>query len=104
MAYNPRPAKKKKAPRKITNNIKERQAVYQSGSWRPLRDAYLAEHPLCEDCLAEGRTTPAVEVHHVTSFVGAGDMTGAYAYNWHNLVALCRECHRKRHGIGRKGF
>ena len=33
--------------------------------WRKIRTAYITAHPLCEDCLAAGRYTPAQEVHHV---------------------------------------
>lgn len=33
--------------------------------WRKIRATYIAQHPLCEDYLAEGRHTPVAEVHRV---------------------------------------
>jgi len=34
--------------------------------WRKLREAHVADHPLCEDCLEEGVTNPEfLEVDHV---------------------------------------
>jgi 5-methylcytosine-specific restriction protein A len=32
--------------------------------WRRYRRSYLAAHPLCVRCLAEGRVEPATVVHH----------------------------------------
>ena len=34
-------------------------------AWKRIRDRYAAEHPLCEQCLKEGRITPVEEVHHI---------------------------------------
>lgn len=95
MAYIPKRVKKK--PAGVFH--KERQRVYQSGKWKPIRDAYIASHPLCEDCLAAGVTTVAEDVHHIRSFmeVPEGWQRDALAYDWENLVSLCRACHRKRH-------
>ena len=60
-------------------------------SWLRLRAAYLAEHPLCERCEAEGRAEPSVEVHHVRAFLGRED---PLRLDGDNLQALCRPCHR----------
>lgn len=38
--------------------------------WRRESKAYLAEHPYCVDCLAEGRYVLATEVHHTTPHKG----------------------------------
>lgn len=55
-------------------------------------------HGLCEDCLAEGKLNPAEEVHHIVFLTPNNINDPKVALNWENLVALCRECHRKRHG------
>ena len=83
----------------MTDDRRQRQHVYQSGLWRPLRDAYLMAHPLCEDCQAAGRVRVATEVHHVVSFMlmPEGPLRDELAYDAGNLVALCGECHRARH-------
>ena len=98
MAYIYRPPKKKKN-HKLTERRAERQLVYQSQKWQRLRAAYLAEHPTCEQCLAEGRVTPAMDVHHVRSFMSTNDPfeRAALAFDYNNLRALCRACHTKEH-------
>jgi len=60
--------------------------------WTQCRNLYIAEHPLCEDCLTRGKTTVAREVHHITPLEFGGDKT-----NWDNLVSLCSKCHHIRH-------
>ena len=53
-------------------------------AWKRIRDRYVAEHPLCEMCLEQGKLTPVDEVHHVLP-VSKG---GTHARG--NLMALCR--------------
>lgn len=54
-------------------------------TWRKVRNAYIAEHPMCERCGA-----PALDVHHRD-----GRHPGEPGANhWTNLEALCRSCHR----------
>lgn len=53
---------------------------------------------LCEDCLKKGLTVPAEEVHHITFITPQNINDPKITLNHENLVALCRECHRKRHG------
>ncbi len=64
--------------------------------------AYLSAHPICEDCEAQGRTTPANEVHHVIPIESAAgrpiDMQ-ELAFNPCNLRALCRPCHIEAHRV-----
>jgi 5-methylcytosine-specific restriction protein A len=61
--------------------------------WRTLSERYRANNPLCEDCLGEGRVTPAEEVHHIQSIQSAPELRLAIE----NLVSICKKCHRKRH-------
>ncbi len=66
--------------------------------WTRLRRWFLARHPLCAHCLADGRTTTATEVDHVQPLRDGGarlDQT--------NLQALCKSCHSRktaREGVG----
>ena len=60
-------------------------------AWKRIRDSYAAEHPLCEQCLKEGRVVPVDEVHHILP-VSRG---GTHARS--NLMSLCRSCHNKIH-------
>ena len=90
--------KKCKRPNVIDLKRKERQKIYQDVRWQRLRVAYLADHPLCEECLANGVTREAVDVHHVVSFMSAeGVERIELALNYDNLRALCKECHQAEH-------
>ncbi|MCK9570033.1 HNH endonuclease [Candidatus Pacearchaeota archaeon] len=62
--------------------------------WKAARLAYLIEHPLCQDCLARGKTVPAQDVDHVTPLSQGGERLDSG-----NFRSLCRKCHnRKTHG------
>ena len=56
-------------------------------AWRRIRAAYIATHPLCEECEKAGRFTPAQEVHHILPLSQGGD------HRPENLMALCKPCH-----------
>ena len=56
-------------------------------AWRRIRAAYIAAHPLCEECQRAGRLTPAREVHHILPL----SQGGTHAIE--NLMALCTACH-----------
>lgn len=56
-------------------------------AWKRIRDAYMAAHPLCEECDLAGRITPATEVHHVIPLSNGG------THSRDNLMALCKICH-----------
>ena len=60
--------------------------------WEKVRKMFLAEHPLCEDCAAQGLTTPATEVHHIKPLRGHPELH----YAPENLAALCKMCHNRR--------
>ena len=57
--------------------------------WRKIRNRYIAKHPLCEQCLKDGRMTPAKEVHHIKPLSKGG------TYDEENLMALCTRCHSR---------
>lgn len=66
-------------------------AFIDSRAWRSLRAAYVAEHPLCEPCRAEGRTVQVAHVHHKQDRADHPDL----AMVWENLQSLCKPCHSR---------
>ena len=78
--------------------------------YRPVRLAYLAAHPICEDCQndkivnangkVESRITAAVEVHHIRpiSTGKTAQEIKALATDYNNLKALCAWHHLYEHG------
>lgn len=58
--------------------------------WRRIRAEVLRKHPLCMDCLEQGRTAAATDVHHIDGNVQ--NMAES------NLRPLCKACH-SRHTI-----
>lgn len=90
MPYLKKP--KRKPARRIS--YEDRQQVYQSLRWKQLREAKLMSQPLCEVCLAEGRVTPAEDVHHIDSFLNySGTLRLWKAFGYANLMSVCKECH-----------
>jgi len=60
-------------------------------SWRKARKKFLDEHPFCELCRRQGRTTPATLVHHIKAARQGG------TDDEENLMALCASCHSSLH-------
>ena len=79
---------------------KERQAIYNTKTWKLLRQSVLRDQPLCQDCLLEGKVTLACEVHHIKSFMKYSKDDPKrleLAFDKSNCVALCKQCHIYRH-------
>lgn len=57
--------------------------------WRKARAAWLAEHPLCEDCQRRGIVAAASVVDHIKPH--RGDL--ALFWDRANWQALCKPCH-----------
>ena len=61
--------------------------------WRKVRALYYQRHPLCEDCLEEGRLTDqGIEVDHVIPIAVRPDLRLALE----NLRSLCRRHHKRK--------
>lgn len=58
-------------------------------AWKRIRDRYVSQHPLCEECLKRGRLTKTEEVHHILPLSRGGTHAES------NLMALCKPCHSK---------
>lgn len=66
---------------------------YYGRVWKRIRDRYIIEHPMCEECLSRGIYKVADEVHHKLPLTDGG------IHEKNNLVSLCHSCHMKAHGV-----
>lgn len=89
--------KKTTYQRKETDMRKLRQTAYQLPAWRKMRETYMHEHPLCEECLKVGKVTAAEDVHHKTSPFRNGEVNYGLLLNYNNLMSVCRKCHGEIH-------
>ena len=72
---------------------------YSSQAWQHMRDyVFRRDQGLCQDCLKKGRITPAEEVHHITPITPENITDPSITLNEENLISLCKECHKARHG------
>ena len=67
------------------------------GAWQKARLAWLKAHPLCEECLRQGRTTPATVVDHIIPHKGDKHLFWDSANNW---ASLCTACHNAKTARG----
>ena len=88
---------KEKVERNQTENRKLRAKAYNNSTWRKMRDTYLKEHAVCQDCISKGKITPATDVHHIKSPFKDGEINYSLLLDYTNLVSLCKECHGQRH-------
>jgi len=72
---------------------------YKSKAWQNVREYVIRRDKyLCVDCMKAGRHTPAEEVHHIVELTPENITDASISLNADNLVSLCRECHKARHG------
>lgn len=72
---------------------------YKSKAWKQLRATIVSrDGGLCVDCMKKGLIVPAEEVHHIIELTPENINDPDIVLNADNLVSLCRECHRARHG------
>ena len=60
-------------------------------AWKRIRDRYVSQHPLCEQCLEHGILRPVEEVHHKIPLAEGG------THEESNLISLCKECPARIH-------
>lgn len=91
------PKKKKSTEHSNTDRRKMRFEAYNTTVWRKLRLAYMKEHPVCEECLKNGKVTAADSIHHVKSPFTGNTVNWTLFLDPENLEAICRECHARVH-------
>ena len=60
-------------------------------AWNKVAANYRAKHPLCQPCMADGRTTAAKDVHHIVKVSDRPELV----YDEDNLLSVCRACHKR---------
>lgn len=65
-----------------------------TSKWQKLSKLFLKKNPLCNECLRNGKLSPAAVVDHITPH--RGDETLMWSEN--NWQALCKNCHDKKTG------
>ncbi|WP_455671686.1 HNH endonuclease [Phocaeicola sp.] len=75
--------------------------LINSARWKRLRAEKLTANPICEECEANGKSTPATEVHHIV-FVESVPTAVAMErlmFSYSNLKSLCHSCHAEIHRL-----
>ena len=80
-----------------TEMQKLRATAYNNTTWKKLREVYMHEHPLCEECLKKGKVTPAEDIHHIRSPFTGGEINYSLLLDDKNLEAVCKKCHQLIH-------
>jgi hypothetical protein len=65
--------------------------LYDSRSWKRLRQTTLNLNPLCQACTMRGTVTAAVQVHHLISI--RTEQGWLERFNVKLLLSLCTSCH-----------
>lgn len=91
----PKPTRKSYLPeRKVQERrLHPNSEFYQGRQWRRVRANYLQHYPLCAECAAQGRITPARVVDHIKPI-----NEGGARYDFRNLQGLCDKCHNRKSG------
>lgn len=64
--------------------------------WRTARTRFLRIHPLCAECMKQGKLTPATVVDHIIPHRGDKKLF----WDESNWQALCESCHNHKTGSG----
>ena len=93
--------KENRKPKTVNNNRAERKKIYNTARWQATRKLVLQMQPLCAECMRMGVIEPAVDVHHIDSFMNyKGAMREKMAFDFDNLQGLCKSCHGRHHHQG----
>lgn len=84
---------------------KSTKGFYKTKVWQDTREYIMSRDArLCQDCLKKGRITTAEEVHHIIELTPENMTDPDIALNENNLISLCRECHKARHGARKRRY
>lgn len=89
----------KKEKQKGSKRSNKSQMFYNDIRWKRLRNWYMREHPLCEECFKKGISTPSTDCHHIKPFLRGKTVEDKWnlLLDEDNLIALCEECHHDIH-------
>lgn len=87
---------RKRYARKRTKEENQAHNALYDNTWRVVRKHFIAEHPLCKDCLDEGTVRAAEEVHHIMKANEHPDLR----LDANNLMSLCKAHHNLRTARG----
>lgn len=76
----------------MSSSTTKHQDVYNSGTWRRIRNAYMKKHQLCEHCLLLNIITASFICDHIEEIEDNYDRR----FDRTNLQALCQSCHNKK--------
>ena len=78
---------------------------YKSKAWKAMRRSiWQRDAGLCVDCLKRGKITAAEEVHHIVPLTQDNITDLNISLGSDNLVSVCRECHKARHGARQRRY
>lgn len=85
--------------KKICSKTEDSKNYYNTMAWHRLRNQYMSEHPLCEECLSHCHIEEATDVHHIKPFVGLPTEEERWSafLDHNNLMSLCETCHYAMH-------
>ncbi len=92
--------KRERTPKNNTARRDIRRKAYADSRWcgkNGVRNAYFAQHPLCEECLKKGIVKAGENVHHKKSPFNGEDVDWNLMLDYNNLETVCRECHADIH-------
>lgn len=89
--------KQQQTPYKHYND--EGRQYYNTSLWHNLRNYYIKQHPLCEECLKDGMVKEAEDVHHTIPFLQGktDEERWQLLLNEDNLESLCTIHHKDIH-------
>jgi 5-methylcytosine-specific restriction protein A len=90
---------KAKVWRATEKRVEQRGTAAERGydsRWRKARAVWLAEHPLCAECMKRGEVKAATDVDHVVPH--RGDAVRFWMQG--NWQSLCGTCHKKKTARG----
>lgn len=73
--------------------VRERSAdPYHTARWTRLSKAFRNDHPLCAECLRQGRISPSTVTDHIIPY----PICAENFFDIHNLQALCERCNHDK--------
>ena len=99
---NKLPKKPRSTYHSNTEDRELRKKAYNDSRWKKVRQTHIQNHPLCEQCLKEGRVYAGtledpLQVHHLTSPFKGGTINYDLLLDSNNLETICSHHHALLH-------